>query len=336
MIRQPGSEHRDKITKFPYPQFVCVGFQKCGTTTLFEILRQHPGIVLCRDVKEPMYYRVYVLRSLGGAWYYRKRYFGHVKPWGSETRLVGEVNAGLTFTHCAEKVCRDLPPETKVLFMMRDPASRAYSAYKYFLARGYMSEDVVRDDAENGHAAAFDRYVRSVLEDPAQRGEIMQKRLKYLVLSQGNYATCIEEYLQAFPIDQIKPIFFEEFVRDQHAACLDLYDFLGIQDDPSVDYTIHGNEGSERPVNYKAAKRVQYWKGWNFGLYEFTAMPYKFPEAYQRFRTFYEDVRAQGMEYDYDRSKMLPTTRSYLQDYYNGQVRRVEELFGRDLHDLWF
>ncbi len=178
-MQQGDSSQQRKMTKFPFPQFICMGFQKSGTTTLFEILRQHPDIALCRDVKEPMYYRVFVLRALGGTWYYRKRYFGHLKTWGSETRMVGEINAGLTFTHCAQKLCHDLPPETKLIFMMREPVARTYSAYKYFLARGYMSEEVVRDDAENGHAAAFDRYVRSVLEDPEQRSEIMKKRLEY-------------------------------------------------------------------------------------------------------------------------------------------------------------
>lgn len=325
-----------KVLKYPFPQFVCLGFQKSGTTTLFEILRQHPGIVLCRDVKEPMYYRVLALRALGGDLYYRFRYFGHTAHWDAETRLIGEVNAGLTFTHCAEKICHDFPAETKLVFMMREPVARTYSAYKYFLARGYMSEDVVRDDIENGHAAAFDRYVRSVLDDPAQRGKVMRERLKYLVFSQSNYATCVEEYLDHFPLSQVKPIFFEEFIKDQHAACLDLYDFLGIEDSPAVDYSVRGNEGTERPVSYQAAKRVQYWKGWNFGFYEFVGLPYKFPKAYGLFRKFYEDVRAQGIEPDYDRSKILPTTRAYLQDYYYDEVRRLEKIFGRDLSGLWF
>ena len=34
---------------------MCIGFQKCGTTSLYDILRQHKKIYLTEGVKEPMF-----------------------------------------------------------------------------------------------------------------------------------------------------------------------------------------------------------------------------------------------------------------------------------------
>ena len=37
------------------PDFICIGFQKCGTTSLYDLLKQHPNVYLTEDVKEPMF-----------------------------------------------------------------------------------------------------------------------------------------------------------------------------------------------------------------------------------------------------------------------------------------
>ena len=34
--------------------FICIGFQKCGTTSLYDLLKQHSDIYLTEDVKEPI------------------------------------------------------------------------------------------------------------------------------------------------------------------------------------------------------------------------------------------------------------------------------------------
>jgi len=316
------------------PEFLCMGFQKCGTTTLFEILRQHKDVVLCRDVKEPMYYRVQGLWFFGRRWYYRRRYYGHIDP--ADTRICGEVNAGLTFTGCAKKICRDFSPDTKLIFMMRNPVDRAYSSYKYFLARGFLPKELVEEDQKFGHAAGFDRYVHSVLDDPAQEKQIMRKRLKYLVFSQSCYDSCIQEYLGYFPKENIQLVFFEEFVRDEKAACKEIFDFIGIGEDESLDCSIRANEGNERAVSGAAARRHQILKGFYYGFYEFVLLQYWLPNAYQRFKSYFDRKRGETFAPDLDKSTILPKTRTYLEAYFAKEVRGIETLSGRDLSGLWY
>ncbi len=317
------------------PEFLCMGFQKCGTTTLFEIMQQNRDIVLCRDVKEPMYYRVFGLWQLGGHQaFYHKRYYSHISK--DDPRHCGEINAGLTFSGCARKIGHDFPRETKLIFMMRNPVDRAYSAYKYFLARGFLPGGSVEKDLEEGHALAFDHYVHSVLDDPAQERQIMKKRQKYLVFSQSKYNTCIREYLQYFPRENIKLVFFEEFIRDERAVCEDIYDFIGARKDPHINYSIIANEGIHRAPSSQAAKRYEIVKGINYAFNEFMAMPYWADGFYQKFRSHYTKVRENTLMPDSDKGEMLPETRAYLEQYFSTEVMGIEMLSGRNLADLWY
>ena len=78
--------------------FICIGFQKCGTTSLYDLLKQHSDIYLTEDVKEPMFYRVPFVRQILGRDWYRKRYFGHLEEarrMTPEARRRASENVGL-------------------------------------------------------------------------------------------------------------------------------------------------------------------------------------------------------------------------------------------------
>ncbi|MCC8029063.1 MAG: sulfotransferase domain-containing protein [Lachnospiraceae bacterium] len=316
------------------PDFACMGFQKCGTSTLYELLRQHLQIALCSDVKEPMYYRVPVWSTVfWGKAGYRVRYFTYLKK--GDPRLRGEVNAGLTFNGCAKKISGNFSPDTKMIFMLRNPVDRSYSAYKYFLARGFLPAEAMEDDRRLGHAAGFDRYVHTVLDDLPARNEIMQDRMKYLVLSQSNYAECIDEYLSAFDRKNMHFIVFEDFVRDEHQSCRELYEFLGIGDPEGIRYGLTVNPGNERAVSSSLAKRFKILKGCNYFLYDLCAIKHWNLLFYKWFRRHYGRVRRKTLEPDPDRSKVLPATRAYLEQYFDADIAQTEKITGMNLKSAW-
>ncbi len=315
-----------------YPNFVCMGFQKCGTTTLHGILSQHPGIALCRDVKEPMYYRVPLASYLGlGSRYYNRRYFGHLSC--EDTRITGEINAGLTFVGCVKKLRHGFSPDTRLIFMLRNPIDRSFSAYKYFLARGLVPGKYVAYDKAHGHGAGFDRYIRDVLEQPRRRRAVLRQHMRYLVLSQSNYAACIRPYLDTFPLQHY--ILFEEFVKDQQRICEELYRFLGIPDCPETDYHLRLNEGAEQTVSGLRAWHYMLAKGFHYFLYDLIAMPHWAPGVYGLYRRYYDGLRKRAFIPDTDTSRPLPETRRYLAEYFLPDVLELEQLTGRDLRKIW-
>ncbi len=381
--------------------FICIGFQKCGTTSLYDLLKQHPDIYLTEDVKEPMFYRVPFVRQILGRNWYRKRYFGHLeearrmtpearrrvsenvglltgrrgsaaagasgagssaaeagrmasqeqivpasapaqsdgsprRPGGHPSPLYpGEINAGLGFGGCARLLGKDFSPDTKLIFMMRDPADRCYSAYKYFLALGFLPMSVVADDKKRGHAAAFDSYVRSVLLNPRRRKEIMKHRMKYLCFSQGNYAYCIQEYLRYFPRENMKFVFFEEFVRDEERITKDILDFLQIPQDPDMTWNVKSNETNFRAASPFRSKIMYLLQGTYYATFEFLNLKRSCPGFFRNFMTFYDWTTDKCTRPETDTSKMLPSTRKLLNRYYQSQIRQVEELAGRSVPERW-
>ncbi len=317
-----------------YPDFFCMGFQKCGTTTLFAILKQHPEIALARDVKESMYYRIPFAHIIGGgSRYYNKRYFGHLSK--GDKRLTGEVNAGLTYSDCAGKLAANISPNTKMIFMMRNPIDRAYSAYKYFLARGFLSIEDVEYDKSHGHAEGFHRYVKKVLTDREKRKNIMRNQMKYIVFSQSNYGFCIKQYLKHFKKENMNFVIFEDFIKDQKGACQDIYRFLGVNDCETIDYNLRINEGNECPTSALGTRELMVTKGMKYFLYEFIAMPHWAPKTYDAFATHYKKVRDKVLVPDKDRDKMLPKTRKILAKYFYRDVRELEKITGYDLAAKW-
>lgn len=314
------------------PSFLCLGFQKCGTTTLYDLLVQHKDIALPWDVKEPMYYRVPGVYKIGGSRYYEWRYFGHIPK--DDARLVGEVNAGLTFSGCAKRLSRDFSPETKTIFLMRDPVRRAWSAYKFFCALGFLPLSVIEQDRKLGHALAFDQYVHQTLSTPSSREKVKKKPFQYLVFSQGNYETCIREFDAAFPHQ--KYILFEEFVQNEQAICEDLYRYLGVENDPNVIYNIHANETKRAAAGPLRARTREIVKGVDYALDEFFAVSQWAPPVYELYHKFNRKMFYLCTRPDTDNSKMLPETRRFLQDYYRPEKELLEKRLGRDLSALWY
>ena len=123
------------------PALLVVGAQRCGTTTMFRVLADHP------DVRRPT-----VSKGVG---YFDEQYVGHDQRWytahfpirwptgraDGERAPITFDSSGYTCFHplAPARIAADLP-EAKVLMMVRDPVERAFSAFKHETARGFETE----------------------------------------------------------------------------------------------------------------------------------------------------------------------------------------------------
>ncbi|MCD7751614.1 MAG: sulfotransferase domain-containing protein [Lachnospiraceae bacterium] len=363
------------------PSFICIGFQKCGTTSLYDLLKKNRHVYLTEDVKEPMFYRVPFMRFFLGRKWYCQRYFGHYvdavlgktdsacevglitgrrghaepdaagisthphepgKPeqcadssTGRHKLIAGEVNAGLGYSNCAKWIGKDFAPNTKLVFMMRDPADRCYSAYKYFLALGFLPVSAVAYDLKHGHAEGFDHYVRSVLLNKEHRHSIMKKRFKYMCFSQGNYATIIKEYLRYFPRSNMKLVFFEDFVSDQETVTKDILHFLGIPEDSEMVFPVKSNETNFKAVAPLSPLILKIMQAFYYLFFEFLSLGRRCPAFFKGFMGVYDWSMDHLTRPDTGNEKMLPETRKLLNRYYRRQMEQVEKLTGRPLPERW-
>lgn len=110
--------------------FLVVGTQKAGTTTLHDLLAQHDDVCMPR-IKETHYFSHADRRVLGPNWY--RAQFSN-KP-GS--RIIGEIDPEYMFApEAAARVAAETSVQ-KVIFVLRNPIRRAYSQYLMTVRRGY-------------------------------------------------------------------------------------------------------------------------------------------------------------------------------------------------------
>ena len=110
------------------PNFLVLGTQKGGTTSLHHLLGMHPDIFL-PAVKEVHYFSQHSHQSL--AWYGR-HYLEATK-----TQLRGDITPFYLF-HCAapRRIARTLP-SAKLIILLRDPVERTLSQYFHARRNGY-------------------------------------------------------------------------------------------------------------------------------------------------------------------------------------------------------
>ena len=135
--------------------FACIGGNKCGTTWLYEMMRQHPQINVSTN-KEPHYFSRNYHR--GDEWYLRS--------WNSDTRPRGEFSTSYLYSSDAIRRMAGDCPKVRVIVMVRHPVDRAVSHLKHVMRSGTYED---AQDALSDHPEVVDnsRYADRVakLED---------------------------------------------------------------------------------------------------------------------------------------------------------------------------
>ena len=103
---------------------MCIGAAKSATTSLYDILRQHSNVYL-PSFKEPHFFDNPDNYDKGIAWY-SKTYFSRAL----EKNKIGDFTPTYLFeSKAAERIYKDLGPNTRFIIILRDPVERAYSHY---------------------------------------------------------------------------------------------------------------------------------------------------------------------------------------------------------------
>ncbi len=217
------------------PGFLIVGAQRCGTTSMYRTLSQHPAILKAVLHKGVHYFDTGYDHGL--AWYQ-----GHfplraraaaVRRATGETPLAFESSPYYLFHPlAAARIHRDLPG-VKLLILVRDPIERAYSAHAHELARGYETEPFERAlDLEDHRLAG---QAEKIISDPGYHSHSHQH---HAYRARGRYAEQLERLEDLFGRDRIHVVDSGLFFDDPERAYDHVLAFLGLHR--------HGNPVFER------------------------------------------------------------------------------------------
>jgi hypothetical protein len=203
------------------PNALVISPPKTGTTWLYARLREHPGFFL-PDKKEVRYFcEKWRFRNLD--WY------AGVFAAGRERIKVDVSPTYSLLPRIAIHAIRDVNPTVKLIFLMRDPVSRAWSHAKHMCVYG---EGNFRGASLRVPEVRREHWLRNFIHD--------------FPLASGTYAACLNRWLEFFPADQIHVGFFEDVARVPGHLLERVCRFLGatVHEWPEANLTQRVNEGS--------------------------------------------------------------------------------------------
>jgi len=290
----------------PLPNFICPGAQKAGTSSLHEILIQHPNIYLPVQ-KETKFFQDDKLYRKGIEFYECEFFSG----WSGQ-KAIGEVDPSyLFFEYVPARLRKELGGDIKLLFMLRDPVKRALSQYYQALRVGSERE-------------SFEKAVMAMsLGKPDSTLSTIRRRY----ITRGFYATQIKRYLEFFPKENMFFILFEtDFLKNREVTVARIMDFLGVER-IALDVDIKSN-----PARMNRSLRMKQLMNAQNGFRE-TA---KALVPSKKLRKNISSLIAKLNERKIKKKELDPALRQHLLDrYFIGEIKDLEMILGRNL-SVWY
>ncbi len=210
------------------PDFVIIGTQKGGTSSLYYYLSQHPQTQMSNP-KEVHYYDINYKKGL--AWY--KSHF----PYKWNKKITGEASPYYIFhPHAPKRIHKDLP-QVKIIMLLRDPVERAFSHYKMNVKNGTETlsfEEAI--DKEN------ERLEDDISKMQSNELYAAQKHRLYSYVNRGLYSDQLKNWLQYFPLEQMMIIKSEDFFQNTEVIVKQVLDFLQLEESSNIKF-INKNKG---------------------------------------------------------------------------------------------
>src|SRR5436305_3956146 len=206
------------------PDFLIIGTQRGGTTSLYHYLQAHPCLQATTTKEVHFFDRKY---HKGLMWYR-----GHFPTVWEKVRtqqvqkqafVTGEASPSYLFhPHVYKRVAQALP-QVKLIVLLRNPVDRAYSQYYHSIELGHESrsfEEAIREEQESSGQER-----EKILKDEHYQS-YAYKHHSYL--TRGIYVDQLQAWMNFFPREQFLILKSEDFYADPTATLKKVYAFLNL------------------------------------------------------------------------------------------------------------
>lgn len=301
------------------PNFICLGAQKAGTTTLHGILKDHDEIFL-PSCKETDFFSHKYQHSGLNTIIYESSFFAEANH-----KAVGEFSPAYLIHEQAPKRMYDmLGEDLKLIITLRQPVNRAYSAYKMFNSMGWDS------------SATF----KEAISNDKDNNDVRKRRY----LEKSLYSSQIENYLKYFKKENMMFIIFEEeIMQNLDTTVYNIFKFLDVDTNFEFDSTTRLNIATRPSIEIQQEEKTietnkKYFKFINKQekqLIKEVSASIQLINAPHRVVTNPSSHFIDEVSKLVTPEKLCPEYKEQLmQEYFNKDISKLEKLIGRDL-SIW-
>ena len=221
------------------PNYLILGAQKGGTTSVYEYLNRHAQVVPNQKREVHFFDLAYRL----GLDEYRS-YFPLNRQINMRSKTLGKsVLTGesspyyLFHPHCPRRI-HDTIPEGKLIVVLRDPVDRAYSHFTHNRRKGRETRSFA--EAVSEELKTLPAESRRMEGNPDAESEAHRH---YSYVHRGFYAEQVRRYLDLFPREALHAVRSEDLFSRPRETMNEICAFLGIDPMPeTIDFAAHNRQ----------------------------------------------------------------------------------------------
>lgn len=200
------------------PDFLGIGTQKGGTTTLYKMLKGHSGVYI-PSIKEIHYFSLYTDKGI--EWY--KKHFKDARV----EQKKGEITPFYLFHKKAAKRIKNILPNVKIIVLLRNPIERTVSHINHAQQRGFEKLEI-------------NEAIKAEKERMKSGNEYSYQKHSYI--SRSKYLGQLDRYESIFPRKNIKIIKSEDLFNNPTEIWKGIQKFLELEVEPLKEKILHENK----------------------------------------------------------------------------------------------
>jgi hypothetical protein len=240
------------------PDFLLMGFPKCGTTSLYMYLTQHPQIAAAFE-KETRYFNYH--QTWGLLWYranFPTVFEKALRARGGKRVLTGEGTPLYILDPDTYRGIHSMNPEAKIIILLRNPIDRAYSNYRHLCRLGMAGRLDI--------GAYLDRELAG---PPSKESPFLN------IAASGVYVDYIRKLHAVFPRKQVLILKSEDLFAEPEATVGRCLRFLALPPNPLGKYGKFNDGRHKEGLDRAARKRLaDFYRPHNRELYDYLGVDF--------------------------------------------------------------
>lgn len=242
------------------PHFILIGFGKCGSTSLYDYIAQHPKILPAIEKEVRFFNRIQQI--FPGQKEDINWYLAHFSPTPERGEFItGDGSPGYIVHSGIEQKVFEYFPNVKLIIIIRNPVKRSVSQYHHRVRTGF--EERAIEEVFNLELTLFEN-----LESP----ELVCQRSRDInnsYIKDSLYICHISKWMSLFPRENFLILTNEDLNKTPDLVMKETFEFLGLSNHRLGEYP-RFKPGSYKPISDELHQRLSnFFKPYNKKLEEY-------------------------------------------------------------------